>query len=78
LDPIIYFFAEYFPWWALPSALIFAEVANHFRRTGKRLGFFFFSGVSLVLAALTILYFVKNGFVNLRPAMQNLEKTYVK
>jgi hypothetical protein len=30
------------------------------------------------MAALSILYFVENGFVNLRPAMQNIERTYVK
>jgi hypothetical protein len=76
LDPLIYFLAEYFPWWGIPSILILAEMANHFRRIGHKVRFFLTVLICLILTVLCIAYFTQDGFRNLRPAMQNLEKQY--
>ncbi len=76
LNPFVYFFAEYFPWWGIPTALIFAEVSNYFRRRSQKLQAIIFALASLSMVALVILYFTEDGFRNLRPAMQNLEKKY--
>jgi len=78
LDPLIYFLADYFPWWSIPSILILAEISNHYRRVGKRVRAVIFASCSLLLLGLTIWYFTHGGFENLLPAMQNLEKTYGK
>jgi hypothetical protein len=76
LDPTIYFLAEYYPWWGIPSALILAEIANHFRRTGHRFRFLACAALSLLMATLAVFYFTHSGFQNLRPAMQELERQY--
>lgn len=78
MDPIIYFLAEHYPWWGIPSTLIMAEVANHFRRTGHRGGFFTAAFCSAVLGVLSVLYFTHNGFLNVRPTMQSIEHQYKK
>ena len=78
MDPLIYFLAEYFPWWSIPCILIFAEISNHYRRTGLRVRAALAALCSLLLLGLTIWWFTHSGFENLRPAMQNLEKTYGK
>jgi hypothetical protein len=76
LDPLIYFLAEYFPWWGIPSILILGEIANHFRRVGQKVRFILTALVCLLMVVLCIAYFTNDGFRNLRPAMQNLEKQY--
>lgn len=78
MDSNIYFLAEYFPWWGIPSVLILAEIANHFRRSGQRLKFLFFALLSVAMAVGCVLYFTHDGFRNLRPAMQDMEKAYAK
>lgn len=78
MDPVIYFLAEYFPWWAIPTILILAEIANHFRRVGHKMRFVATSLLCVVMIVLCVAYFTHDGFMNLRPAMQNLEKQYAK
>jgi succinate dehydrogenase hydrophobic anchor subunit len=78
LDPVIYFFAEYFPWWGIPSALILAELANHFRRSGQRVRMAATALISILLVILTVFYFTHDGFRNVRPAMKTFEREYVK
>lgn len=70
----MYFIADLYPWWGLPLAFIFAEVANRYRRRGERgrmLGSLLLSVIFLALAGA---YFVFNGFENLRPAMEKLDR----
>lgn len=78
MDPILYFLAEHYPWWGIPSTLIMAEVANHFRRGGRRIPAVAAALFGLMLGVLSILYFTHNGLVNVRPAMQNIEHHYKK
>jgi hypothetical protein len=75
VDPLVYFIADLYPWWGLPLAFIFFEIANRHRRRGNRkkmLIHVMFSGFFLLLAGL---YFFFNGFEHLRPAMEHLERT---
>jgi len=78
LDPLIYFFAEHYPWWGIPMGIIMVETANHFRRNGKRPQFAVCAGLSIVFFALSILYFTNNGFQSVRPLLHSIEKSGTK
>lgn len=78
MDSLIYFLLEHYPWWGVPSALIAAETANHFRRVGRRPAMFFFGAIAALLVILVVAYFFYNGFSNLRPAMKEIERQYSK
>ncbi|MGZ3671895.1 MAG: hypothetical protein ACXWP1_01600 [Bdellovibrionota bacterium] len=75
MSPIIYFVADLYPWWGIPIALIFAEVANTHRRRGERKKMAMYLSVSFIFFSLAVVYFVLNGFEKLRPAMEQLERT---
>lgn len=72
MSPTFYFLAEHYPWWGIPCVLIFAEVANHHRRNGKRAKFAFFSLFSMAFLALVVLYFAV-GYEKVRPTLQGIE-----
>ncbi|RZA06045.1 MAG: hypothetical protein EOP11_11320 [Proteobacteria bacterium] len=75
MDPLIYFLAEHYPWWGLPLALITGETANHFRRTGKRMGAVICGLLTLGFLGLAVVYFVKDGFFETRPTLQKMERS---
>ncbi len=75
---MIYFLAEFFLWWAIPLTWILFETTNHYRRSGKRGATILFSLIMISLVTLIVLYFVFNGFENLRPAMQRFERDYLE
>jgi hypothetical protein len=77
LSPLVYFISDLYPWWGIPLALIFAEVANSYRRRGERKKMMIHLSVSLVFFALAVAYFAFNGVERLRPAMEELEQTYL-
>ena len=54
---------RFYPYWALPVALIFAELARHFHRRGKFAKWYCLGMVGL-LFALTIVWFVYRGDLN--------------
>jgi hypothetical protein len=74
LDPLIYFLAEHYPWWGIPLVLILGETANHFRRTGRRWSMVICAVLALGFIALTVIYFVKDGFFETRPTLQKMER----
>ena len=70
----LYFIADYFPWWAIPICLICLEIANMHRRLGDRkmmVKYLVICGFFMVLIAT---YFFFNGFENMRPGMENMER----
>ena len=75
---LVFFLADYFLFWAIPLILILAETANHFRRTGKRPQLIACALLCLLFIGLTIAYFVGNGFSNLRPLLEGVDRDYRK
>lgn len=78
LSSVIYFLADYYPWWGLPLAFILFELANYHRRHGGKPKMVVYATASLMLLGLTVVYVVYDGFANLRPGMRNIEKTYLE
>jgi hypothetical protein len=74
LSWIVYFLADHYPWWGIPAALVMAELANHFRRTGMRIYTVLSGLVALGLIALAVIYFTNDGFFKTRPTLQNMER----
>lgn len=74
MDSTIYFLAEHYPWWGLPLALIFGETANHYRRSGKRPAMLVCGLLALGFLTLAVIYFVKDGFFQTRPTLQQMER----
>lgn len=72
MSPVIYFLAEHYPWWGIPSILIFGEAANHFRRNGKRGKLLLCGGFAMFFLALTVLFFWI-GYENIRSSLQGFE-----
>ena len=77
MSPVIYFIADLYPWWGIPLALIFAELANSHRRRGERKKMMLKLCVSFFFFSLAVAYFVLNGIETLRPAMQQLDRMYL-
>ena len=73
MSSLIYFVADLYPWWGIPLAFIFFELANARRRRGERKMMLVHLSISLVFLALAGAYFAFNGMEHLRPAMQQLE-----
>jgi hypothetical protein len=73
----IYFIVEQYPFWGIPMAIIFIEVALHFRRTGHRLRAVVLFLVSAGLLGLAAYFILENGVQNVRPAMQKIENKYL-
>jgi hypothetical protein len=76
LSSFIYFVADYYPWWGLPLALIFAEQANKSRRYRDHKKAVLYGCFSMGFLFLAVAYFMFNGFEKLRPAMQQLESMF--
>ena len=76
MSSLVYFLAEHYPWWGIPSILIMGETANHFRRTGQRARMLVCVLFALLFATLTVVYFLYDGLTNTRPAIQKLERSY--
>lgn len=70
----LYFIADYYPWWGIPIGLICLEIANTHRRLGDRKKMVKYLAVSALFGLLTATYFFFNGFVNLRPGMEHMER----
>ena len=77
MNSIIYFLAEHYPFWGIPLALIFFELARFFWRNGRVLSLLISVGIAGVLTLLAVWYFVGDGFRNVRPALTEAEKTYI-
>jgi hypothetical protein len=76
LGELIYFLADYYPWWGIPLALILAELANYHRRGAKKKKMITYASLSLVLVILSVLYFVFDGQRQMRPAIQEVERSF--
>ena len=63
---------RYYPWIALPGALILGSVGVHFRRRKKSLQWSFF-GLAGMLALLTVRWFVFRGDLYANPWLQTLQ-----
>jgi hypothetical protein len=74
---LVYTAAEFFPWWAIPSALISLEIANRFRRSGKRNAMLSFGTIGAVLVALSVIYFINDGYFTARSTVKKTED-YIK
>jgi CHASE2 domain-containing sensor protein len=74
---LVYFLVDFFPWWAIPAALILFELSNHFRRRERRLLSVFSALLSITLLVLSVLFVVYGGFQTTRPAMQKIERQYM-
>lgn len=71
----LYFVARYFPFWAIPTALILAEIARLAYRHGKKTRGIMAVTICVALLGLTVWYFVADGYNRLNPALyQGLEK----
>lgn len=75
MSPLIYFVADYYPWWGIPIAIIFAEVANSHRRHGERGKMIKCLSISFLFFAVAVVYIFLNGRVTLRPGMERMERT---
>jgi hypothetical protein len=75
VSALVYFFADYYPWWGIPIGLILAEVANGHRRRGNRKAMFKYLSVSFIFLGLAAAYIFYNGMQNLRPGMEHMERT---
>ncbi len=75
MNATIYFLADLYPWWGLPLAFIFAELANRYRRHGQRPKALMFIAISFVFLAAAAAYFAFNGIERLRPAMKEMERS---
>jgi hypothetical protein len=75
VNSLVYFLADYYPWWGIPTGLILAEVANGYRRRGERKKFIQYLLVSLVFLSLAAAYIVFDGPEKLRPGMERAERT---
>ncbi len=76
MSSLIYFLAEHYPFWGIPLALIFFELARFFWRNGRPLRAVLSIGMAGLLVLLAAWYFLGDGFRNVRPALSNAEKTY--
>jgi hypothetical protein len=70
----LFFLAHFFPWWATPLALVFGEVANHYRRVGKRRQMMGYGLLSALLVVAIIGYIFFDGYHNLIPALRGAGK----
>lgn len=77
MDSLVYFMAEHYPWWAFPLALILFELTRFFWRNGRPVKTALTAAAAVALVALGVLYFMQDGFRNLRPAMKDAERTYL-
>ena len=75
MNALVYFFADYYPWWGIPIGLILAEVANGHRRRGERKAMIKYLSVSFIFLALAAAYIFFDGMQNLRPGMEHMERT---
>jgi hypothetical protein len=55
---------------------ILLELGGYFRRQAKRKQMWICRSLAVFFAALAVAYFAGNGFVNVRPALHELEKHY--
>ncbi len=78
MNQIVYFLADLYPWWGIPLAFILLELANVFRRRGKKCAMFFCVFSSAIVVGLAVLYFISNGVQHLRPSLYEFEKTYIE
>jgi len=54
----VYFAIHYLPYWSLPLALIFGEVARIFKRRGRKKAMIWFGVLAGFFMALTVCFFV--------------------
>jgi hypothetical protein len=67
----LYLTIKFFPYWAIPSGLIFLEVAVIFRRRGNQRGFLRMISASSFMFLMTILYFVFRWDMTLFPMIRD-------
>lgn len=76
MSSVVYFMAFHFPFWAIPTAYIFFELGNGFRRRGHMLKAIFILAISISFLGLTGAFFWYDGFHTVTPFVKKIELTY--
>jgi hypothetical protein len=78
LNSLLYFLAEYYPFWGIPATLILSEIANHSRRNSRTKAMFLALFGAAFFGSLSVLYFWQGGHDGVRAGLQEIEYKYFR
>lgn len=73
---VLYFVADFYPWWGIPLGFLCLEIANSGRRHGNKPKMILYVCLGVLFLLTAAAYFVFDGRERLRPAMQGIERSF--
>jgi hypothetical protein len=66
------YLVRFYPFWAVPLALVFFEMGTYYYNRRERIGFLFFYGITAMFIITSILWLVFEGYWRAGPFVKSL------